>query len=515
MNADIISQVLNNLLSFQVLAAIFMGVVGGIIVGSLPGLSATMAVALLIPVTFGMSPVAGLTMLTAIYTAALYGGSISAILIHTPGTPASAATSLDGYQMTKKGQGAKAIGVSTVSSMIGGFISALALLFLAPPLSKISLAFSAPEYFLIAVFGLTIIGSLAAKSMLKGLSAGLLGLLIGSVGVDILTGYPRFTFGSVTLESGVSLVPAMIGLFSLSQVMIQAEKRGKSKQQKISKDAMSGKVLPTWKEFKSIFVTIIRSSGIGVFVGMLPGAGGDIGSWVGYNEAKRFSKNKEKFGTGCIEGVAAPESANNAVTGGALIPLMTLGIPGSATTAVLLGGLMIQGLVPGHELFTTHAGITYSVIIGFIIANILMGIVGLAGARFFVKVSSIPENILGAVIIGLCVVGSFAISNNIFDVWVMVAFGVIGYFMRKTGFHPAPIILGMILGPIAENGLRQSMLMAKGDLLTYYLTRPISVVLILLVIVSLFSPIIMKWWEKKGAGAAPRDESDDENIKVV
>ncbi|MBG9448519.1 tripartite tricarboxylate transporter permease [Cytobacillus firmus] len=511
MNADIMSQVLQNLISFEVMAALIMGVVGGIVIGALPGLSATMAVALLIPITFAMSPVAGLTMLTAIYTAAMYGGSISAILIHTPGTPASAATSLDGYQMTKKGKGAKAIGISTISSMIGGFISALALLFLAPPLSKISLAFSAPEYFLIAVFGLTIIGGLAAKSMVKGLTAGVIGLLIGSVGVDILTGYPRFTFGSVTLESGVALVPAMIGLFSLSQVMIQAEKRGKGKQQKISKDALSGSVIPTKKEFKSIFVTIIRSSGLGTFVGMLPGAGGDIGSWVAYNEAKRFSKDKDKFGKGCIEGVAAPEAANNAVTGGALIPLMTLGIPGSATTAVLLGGLMIQGLVPGHELFTTHAGVTYSVIFGFIIANVLLGIVGLAGARFFVKVSSVPENILGAVIIGLCAVGSYAINNNIFDVWIMVVFGVIGYFMRKTGFHPAPVVLGMILGPIAENGMRQSMLMAKGDLLAYYMGRPICLVLILLIILTLLSPVYMNWRKKKGT----RNTDNDGKIEAI
>ncbi|WP_408007983.1 tripartite tricarboxylate transporter permease [Pseudalkalibacillus sp. A8] len=513
MSADLFNEVIHNLLSLQTIVAIFLGVIGGIIVGSLPGLSATMAVALLIPVTFGMEPVAGLTMLTAIYTSALYGGSISAILIHTPGTPASAATSLDGYQMTLKGQGAKAIGVATVSSMIGGTISALALLFLAPPLSKISLAFSAPEYFLIAVFGLTIIGSLASKSVAKGLTAGVVGLLIGAVGVDILTGYPRFTFGSISLESGVSLVPAMIGLFSLSQVMIQAENRGKPKQQKISKDKMSGKVLPTMKEFKSIWVTILRSSGIGTFVGMLPGAGGDIGSWVGYNEAKRFSKNKEKFGTGCIEGVAAPESANNAVTGGALIPLLTLGIPGSSTTAVLLGGLMIQGLVPGHELFTTNANITYSVIIGFIIASILLGVIGLAGARWFVKISGVSESLLAPIIIGLCVVGSYAINNNLFDVWIMVIFGVIGYFMRKTGFHPAPVILGMILGPIAENGMRQSMLMAKGDLLSYYLGRPICVVLIILTIISLFTPLFMKWWEKKEAGKpAMADHTKEEKM---
>ncbi|WP_134700794.1 tripartite tricarboxylate transporter permease [Ammoniphilus sp. YIM 78166] len=507
MSPDIVSQIIHHLFSIQTMVALVVGVVGGILVGSLPGLSATMAIALLIPITFGMDPVAGLTMLTAIYTAAMYGGSISAILIHTPGTPASAATSLDGYQMTLKGQGAKAIGISTISSMIGGMLSALALLFLAPPLSKVSLMFSAPEYFLIAIFGLTIIGSLASKSMVKGLTAGVIGLLIGAIGVDILTGYPRFTFGFPALETGVSLVPAMIGLFSLSQVMIQAENRGKNQGKKKALN-IEGKVLPTWAEFKGIFATIIRSSGIGTFVGMLPGAGADIGSWVSYNEAKRFSKHKEKFGKGHIEGVAAPEAANNAVSGGALIPLLTLGIPGSAATAVLLGGLMIQGLIPGRELFTTHADITYSVIFGFIIANILMGIVGLLGAKYFVKVSVVSDAILAPIIITLCVVGSYAINNNVFDIWVMIIFGFIGYFIRKTGFHPAPIILGMVLGPIAERGFRQSVLMAKGDLLGFYFSRPITVVLMILVLIALFSPMIMNWWVKKGAGNMDESKSD-------
>ncbi|MCL7748843.1 tripartite tricarboxylate transporter permease [Halalkalibacter alkaliphilus] len=496
MNSELLFQVFGQLFTFQVLFAITMGVIGGIIVGSLPGLSATMAIALMIPVTFGMDPIAGLTMLTAIYTGAIYGGSISAILIHTPGTPSSAATSLDGYQLTLKGKGAKALGVSTISSMIGGFISAIALLFLAPPLSRISLMFSAPEYFLIAVFGLTIIGGLATKSMVKGLAGGVIGLLIGTIGMDILTGYSRFTFDFVSLQSGVPIIPAMIGLFSLSQVMIQAEKLGRKDTSKIV-SKVKGKVLLTLKEFKQIWVTIIRSSGIGTFVGMLPGAGADIGSWVGYNEAKRFSKNKEEFGKGSIEGVAASEAANNAVTGGSLIPLLTLGIPGNVATAVFLGGLMIQGLVPGRELFTTHANITYSVIIGFVLANILMGIVGLLGARYLVKISEISVSILAPLIIGFSVVGSYAISNNIFDIWVMIVFGFIGYFIRKTGFHPAPIILGMILGPIGEQGFRQSLVMAKGDLLPYFFSRPISIVLILLIVITLFSPLIMKWWKNR------------------
>lgn len=496
MTYGLLLEVAQNLFTLEVLVGLVMGVIGGIIIGSLPGLSSTMGVALLIPVTFGMSPIAGLVMLTAIYTSAMYGGSISSILIHTPGTPAAAATAIDGYKLTQKGLAAKAIGVSTVSSMIGGFISALVLLFLAPPLAKISLAFSAPEYFLIAIFGLTIIGSLASKSMIKGLASGVIGLVIGTIGVDVLTGYPRYTFGVSFLESGISLVPALIGLFSLSQVMIQME-GGLQQKTSDKPKKLAGRILPTKKEFRMISPTILRSSGIGIVSGMLPGAGGDIGSWIGYNEAKRFSKNRDKIGTGHIEGVAAPEAANNAVTGGALIPLLTLGIPGSSTTAVLLGGLTIQGLIPGHTLFTQHADITYSVIIGFLIANILMGVIGLSAARIFIKASQAPMVILSPIIIILCVVGSYAINNNFIDVWIMLVFGLGGYFLRKTGFHPAPIIIGMILGPIAENGLRQSFVLSKGSVLVYFLSRPISIILIILIILSLFSPLLIKAYKNR------------------
>lgn len=494
-------EVLKMFFTVQTIMALLIGTVGGMVIGALPGLSATMAIALLIPVTFGMEPVAGLVMLSAIYTSAVFGGSISAILLHTPGTPASAATAMDGYALTKEGKGLKALGISTISSMIGGTISALALLFLAPPLALVSLKFNAPEYFLIAIFGLTIIGSLAGESLVKGLASGVLGLMIGLVGMDIMHGYPRYTFGFITLESGIALVPAMIGLFSISQVLIQAEKIKNAKNNEVKESTdinlLQGSLLPSWAEFKTILPTIMRSSVIGVLVGILPGAGGDIGSWVSYNEAKRFSKNPEKFGKGSIEGIAASESANNAVTGGSLIPLLTLGIPGSATAAVLLGGLLIQGLVPGHQLFSAYAGITYAVMFGFLLANILMGVIGLLIAKHIVKVSTVPIGILSAVIVVLSIVGSYAINNNVFDIYVMAAFGLIGYFMRKTGFHPAPVVLAIILGPLAERSFKQSVVMSKGNLLTYFLGRPICIVLMLLIVLALFAPVIMNYAQKK------------------
>ena len=495
---EMIGIIIENLLNLETLMGLMIGTVGGMIIGALPGLGATMGVALMVPLTFGMSPVAGMVMLTAIYTSATYGGSISAILISTPGTPASAATAIDGYQLTKQGKGLKALGVATISSMIGGTISAVALLFIAPPLSTLSLQFNAPENFLIAVFGLTIISSLAADSLAKGLAAGVIGLIVGTVGTDIMTGFPRFTFGITALEGGIALVPAMIGLFSLSQVMIQVESLIGDDEDILGE--IKGIVLPSIKEFLRLLPTIIKSTIIGVIVGIIPGAGGDISSWVGYNEAKRSSKNYEKFGKGALEGVAAPEAANNAVTGGALIPLLTLGIPGSSTTAVMLGGLLIQGLQPGHELFSVHADITYSIIFGFLLANIVMGAIGLLAARYLVKVTQIPYSILGPFIVIFSVVGSYAINNSVTDINVMIIFGLIGYLMRKAGFATAPVVLGIILGPLAERGLRTSLILGGDNILAYYFSRPISVFLIILIIFSLFSPYIIKKLKEKGIG---------------
>lgn len=494
-----ILQALQMFLAPEVLIACLIGVFGGITVGALPGLSASMAVALLIPITFKMSAVAGLVLLVSVYTAAIYGGSITAVLIHTPGTPSSAATALDGYEMTKQGKGLKAIGMVTIASMIGGTISAFALLLIAPKLAQVSLKFSSLEYFLIAVFGLTIIGSLAGQSMIKGLLSGLFGLLVGCIGLDIMNGTPRFTMGIINLESGISLVPAMIGMFSISQVLISVEeiRKGKTKILDEGIEGLRGKMLPTKGEFFKVLPTILKSSILGILVGILPGAGSDIGSWVCYNNAKQFSKAPEEFGHGSIEGIAASEAANNAVTGGALIPLLTLGIPGSGVTAIMLGGLMIKGLIPGHQLFTTNGSITYAIIFGFLIANILMGGVGLLIAKQVVKVSIVPTTILAPIIIGLSTVGAYAISNSIFDVYIMLIGGMVGYFVRKLGFATAPIILGLILGPIGEQNLRQALVLARGDIAGYFLSRPISIFLVLLIIASLFSPVLMKFIQSK------------------
>jgi putative tricarboxylic transport membrane protein len=473
------------------LLAMLVGVVGGLCIGSLPGLTANLGVALLLPVTFKMDVTPALLMLMSLYTSAIYGGSFSAILLHTPGTSASAATAIDGFALTRKGEFNKAIRISTFASVTGGVASALALLLIAPPLSYLSLKFGPAEYFMLAVFGLTVIGTLASGNMVKGLIAGAVGLFLSTVGLDLDSGIPRYAFGSTEVHGGIGFVPAVIGLFSLSQALLMCEEAHRSIQ---LTDVIKGvwRYLPTWDEFRRIRMTVGRSSIIGIIVGILPGAGGDIGSWVAYNEAKRFASNDSDFGKGSILGIAASETANNATTGSALIPLLTLGIPGSATAAVLLGALIIHGLLPGRTLFTEHAHVTYTVIMGFLLANLLMGVIGMTVGRYMNHITRLPNSSLIPGVVMLSIVGSYSLGNNLFDVYTMLAFGGIGYLMRKGGFAPAPMVLGLILGPIAETGFRQGAVLAKGPLLLYILGSPISMVLFALTLLSIASALYLE-----------------------
>jgi len=508
---EIFLSALMQFFTVETITALLVGVFAGMVVGALPGLSASMAVALLIPVTFKMGPTPGMVLLVSVYTSAIYGGSITACLIHTPGTPASAATAIDGFPMTQKGQGLKAVGMSTIASMIGGTFSAIALLLISPLLARVSLMFSSLEYFLLACFGLTIIGSMSGENMVKGLMSGVVGLLLGCVGLDLVTAVPRFTFGVLALESGIALIATMIGMFSISQVLISVEEMRAGKTTILSDDIkglMKGSPLPNRQEMKRVMPTIGISSVIGLLIGILPGAGADIGSWVAYNNAKKRSKHPETFGKGEIEGVAAAESANNAVTGGALIPLLTLGIPGSGTTAIMLGGMMIQGLIPGHDLFVRQGGITYAIIMGFLIANILMGVVGLLVAKPVTKLTVTPMAILCPIIIGLSAIGSFAIQNSNLDVYMMVFFGLAGYIGRKLGFSTAPLVLGSILGPMAEKNWRQVIVICRGDLLGYFLHRPISIVLFIMVVAALFTPVFMRYFNKKAGGNGLLEEEE-------
>lgn len=481
---DLLLPALSNVLNWQVILILALGGAVGISIGSLPGLTATMGVALILPITFGMGPITGILLLVGVYFGAIYGGSISAILLRTPGTPASAATALDGYEMTKKGEAHKALTIATLSSTIGGILSVIVLILVAPQLAKFALKFSAQESFALAVFGLSIITSISGKSMVKGLIAGFLGLLVASIGLDPMGGFPRFTFGNMDLMSGVNFIPVMIGLFAAAQAFQGLEDTvTKGKVIKIIE-----KVKLKWREFRGLIITILRSTGIGTFIGMIPGAGGDIAAFVAYNEAKRFSKNKEDFGQGNPEGVAAPEAANNSSTGGAMIPLLTLGIPGDAVTAVMLGALMVQGLRPGPQLFEQNGEIVYTLFVGMLLANIFILIYGLLGIRLFIKVLTIPKVVLTPIILVLCVVGAYALGNNLFDVWVMLISGIIGYFMLRYGFPASPVILALILGPMMESNLRRSLVISQGDYSTFF-TRPISATLLALAILTLLTPL--------------------------
>ena len=484
---DLILNVVADALTPAHLAVMLAGVVAGLIIGAMPGLSSNLGIALMLPVTFGMDPISALILLTSLYTSAIYGGSFSAILLHTPGTSASAATAIDGFALTRKGEFNKAIRISTFASVIGGVISALALLTIAPPLSLLALKFGPAEYFWLAIFGITVIGTLASGNMIKGLISGAIGLAISTVGLDLDSGFPRFTFGLYDLQGGIGFVPAVIGLFSLSQALLMCEKPHHSIQEVDVTKGGKWRLLPTWEEIKFIHVTIWRSSIIGVIIGILPGAGGDIGSWTAYNEAKRFSKDDPDFGKGSIRGVAASESANNATTGGAIIPLLTLGIPGSPSAAVLLGALILHGMQPGRGLFTEHAHFTYTVCVGFLIANLVMGFVGMGMCRYMGVIARLPNSVLIIAVIVLSIVGSYSLGNNMYDVYIMLVFGVLGYLMRKSGFSAAPMVLGMILGPLCEKGFRQSVLLADNSVLLYMISNPISWVLIALILISIAS----------------------------
>ena len=486
--------VISNFLSFESLIALVIGVVGGMVIGALPGLNATMAISLLIPITYTMSPYAAFTMMMAVYTSAFYGGSLTAILIHTPGTPSSAATAGDGYALTQKGRGLEAMGMSTVASMIGGVMSGIALLTIAPLLGKVTLLFSAPEYFLVVILGLSIIGGLGEESPVKGYLMGVFGLLLGTIGTDTITGQLRFTFGNMGLYSGISTVPALIGLFSISQAMVLCEqhdafKRGEHRE--VDESALKGKFLPTPAEMIGHLPNFIRSGIIGIVVGILPGAGGDIGAWFAYSQAKKASKHPEEFGKGTIEAICASETANNAVTGGSIIPLITLGIPGSTVAAVLLGAMIMHGLTPGRQMFDKNITTTYTIIIGFIAANLLMGLLGMLICRQVIKITKVSDAILIPVIVVLSTIGSFSINNRISDVYMMLIFGFIGYMARKFKLPTAPIILGLLLEKTGEEGFKNAILMAKKTpILQFYLSRPASLVLIILIILTVIVPAV-------------------------
>lgn len=477
MDSSMLLAGISNVLTWWNLLLIIGGTLLGMFVGAMPGLSATMALALLLPITFSMDPGAGLSMLASLYVGASYGGSIAAILLNTPGTPAAAATVLDGYPLSQQGKAGKALGISLFASFCGGLMSGIALLVAAPLLGILVLKFGPIELFAVAVLGITIIGSLSQGSVVSGLLSGGIGLLVSTVGMDLITGTPRMTFGQMNLFSGISFTVALIGLFSIPQALLLIEKSGVSTKRVANK--ITDRLLPKLRDIKKLMPNICRSGVIGIITGLIPGTGGDTASWFAYNEAKRFAKDKSRFGKGDVAGLAAPESANNSVVGGSLIPTIALGIPGSSSTAILLGALMVHGILPGPNLLTEHGEVTYTLIWAVIVANFALLAVGLMFTRLCVSVTKVPDGFVACAIIVLCVVGSFAINNSFFDVGLMFAFGLFGYWMIKAGMSPAPMVVGLILGPVMETSFQQSMLIGGGTFMVF-LQSPIAFFLLLL-----------------------------------
>ncbi|MCD2435324.1 tripartite tricarboxylate transporter permease [Acidaminococcus sp. NSJ-142] len=435
---------------------ILVGVIVGIIFGSIPGLTSTMAVALCLPITFGMSPLDGISMLIALYVGGTSGGLISAILLKIPGTPSSVATTFDGAPMAEKGEGGRALGIGIVYSFLGTVLSIGALFFIAPPLAKLALKFGPIETFSICVFALTMIAAMISDNPFKAVMAGVVGVVISLFGISDITGSARFTFGFSELENGFSQLPVMIGLFATAEILKAASEGISDKKGTVLSYKIKGFGF-TWQEFKDHFVNFIRSALIGIGIGILPGIGGATSNIVAYSVARQQSKHPEKYGTGYMGGIVASETSNNASIGGALIPLLTLGIPGDTVTAIILGGLMLHGIVPGPLLFQNNGELVYGLFAGLIVATFIMLIVEFGGIRAFVRVLDVPKYILFPIIFVLCIVGTYGTNHSMFDVWTSLIFGVIGFFMSKYGYPQAPMILGLVLGQAIEQNLLRGM----------------------------------------------------------
>ncbi|MEW9669563.1 tripartite tricarboxylate transporter permease [Ammoniphilus sp. 3BR4] len=448
------------------------GVFLGLIFGSIPGLTATMAIAICLPITYTMEPSEGMALLMGLYIGGVSGGLIPAILMKLPGTPSSIATTFDGYPMAQKGQAGQAFSWAIIASFLGGLLSILVLILISPPLAKFAVKFGPYEYFAIAIFSLTLISSLSGDSIVKGVISGLMGITLAMVGAAPIDAFPRFTMGMSSLDAGFNLLPALIGLFAVSEILIMAESKYKGNSTKLSYK-MKGIGISLSDFFKQGW-NLLRSALIGIGIGILPGIGGGTSNLIAYVAAKNQSKHPEKFGTGIPDGVVASETSNNAAVGGALVPLISLGIPGDTVTAMLLGGLVLHGLQPGPLLLKNNGDIVYAIFAALFVANIIMIIMMFAGMRAFVRLLSIPQNILLPIIMALCVVGAYGVNNRLFDVGALLFFGLLGYAMMKFKFPITPVVLGFILGPIAETSLRRGLMLSQGDF-TPFVTKPIAV----------------------------------------
>jgi putative tricarboxylic transport membrane protein len=488
----VLATVANPYTLFLVVAGTFLGLV----FGSLPGLTSTMGVAILIPLTFTLEPVDAMGMMLGTYIGGMAGGAVSATLLNIPGTPSAIVTCLDGHPMVQQGRGAEALGWAAFSSGWGSLVSWVLLVTISPLLARLCTSFGSPEYAALAFFGLTIIAAISGKSILKGVIAGIFGITLSFVGVDPIWGELRFTFGSIDLMGGISTIPAMIGLFSIPQILRSCTARDNARVD--SKDLKLSKFVPSFREMWRQKWAILRASVIGVGIGIIPATGGNIGSFIAYDQAKRFSKHPETFGKGNYEGIIASEAANNGVCGGALVPMLTLGIPGDSVTAVLLGGLMIHGLRPGPALFSDTPDIVVGIFTTILVATIAMVLIQMVGIKLFVRILNIPVHYLSGILVVLSLVGSFALRSNFFDVLLTLGIGLFGYFFVKAGFPSAPVVLGLVLGSMFEGEIRRALRLSSGNPSIFF-TRPISCVILLMGVGVIVSQVIKTYKEAQAA----------------
>jgi len=474
----------------------FVGVVLGTVIGVMPGLGPPATIAMLLPLTFLMNPAAAMIMLAGIYYGAKYGGSTTSILLNVPGESASVATCLDGYQMARNGRAGAALGIAAIASFIAGTFGVLMLMLIAPPLAKMSLAFSSPEYFALMALGLAMVVLLGGDSMVKALLATLVGLWLAGIGTDLFSQTSRFTFDRMELLSGIDFVVVAIGVFAIGEVLANMHERGGMPAIAVPKGLRN--LLPTMQDMRDSRFAFANGSLVGFFIGVLPGAGSTIASFISYGIEKAVSRHPEKFGQGVIEGVAAPEGANNAETGGALIPMLTLGIPGSSTTAVLLAALVLWGFKPGPLFIPENPAMFWGLVASMYIGNVMLLILNLPLVPLFAQVLRAPTYVLYPLILGISVVGVYTTSSSLFDVWLLAGFGLAGYLMRKLDFPSAPLILGVVLGGAMERALRQSLMMSDGSL-SILVARPVSAVMLSLALLILMVPLFGKFnaWRLK------------------
>jgi putative tricarboxylic transport membrane protein len=474
----------------QNLLAIGLGGLWGIMAGALPGISTSMGVVLLTPFTYAMSPITAFTILVSAYCGGITGGSITSILFGIPGEPSSVPTVIEGHSLAKQGRAAYALWIFLLCSIGGGIFSVFVMMAATPIIANFALRFGPPEYFALTMLGLSVVSGLSGGSVLKGLIACLFGVFLATIGTDGITGIERFTFGTTILLGGISFVTAMVGLLAVSEIFIEAEEPFKEYKGSAYYRGMREE-MPKFSEFRRSWLTLIRSPIIGTVVGALPGAGATIAAFLAYGEAARTSKNPEKFGHGAVDGLMSAESANNASTGGSMTILLSLGIPGSNTTAMLIAAFMIHGLQPGPLLLQQRPDIVYGIFVAMLMANIFLLGLTIIGIRIFLQLNRLPYSVFSAAIMILCTIGAFGLNNNMDDVYLMFAFGVIGYFMRKYGFPIAPAVLGLVLGDLAELSVRRSLLLSLGDPLIL-VSRPLSAILLTGAAFSIIYPLVRK-----------------------